>query len=138
MRGPNVVRTKRARLLRRSDNDAEQMMWSELRNRRLNGYKFVRQLAIGPYFADFACREASLVLEIDGSQHAASQRDRIRDDFLISQGWSVLRVWNVDALRERGSVLDTLLAALEGRLDRHVEAADLRFVAAAGYGEVLR
>ncbi len=49
--------TKRARSLRQSENDAEERLWIELRNRRLHGIKFVRQLPIGPYFADFACRE---------------------------------------------------------------------------------
>jgi very-short-patch-repair endonuclease len=65
--------------LRQSDNDAEGKLWNELRDRRLNGHKFVRQLPIGLYFADFACRELRLVVEIDGSQHAGDRRDAIRD-----------------------------------------------------------
>lgn len=53
---------------------------------------------------------------------------------MLSEGWSVLRFWNVDALKEREAVLETILAAVEGRLDRWIEAPDLRFKAAAGYG----
>jgi very-short-patch-repair endonuclease len=82
MRGPQSVKTNRARSLRQSDNDAEARLWSELRNRRLNGFKFVRQFPIGNYYADFACREANLVIELDGSHHAGSAYDRRRDEFM--------------------------------------------------------
>jgi len=134
MRGPQAARTSRARSLRRADNDAEMALWRELKGRRLHGAKFTRQLPIGPYFADFACRESRLVVELDGSQHFESEHDRKRDRVMVEQGWSVLRFWNVDALIERGAVVDTIVAALEKRLDP-VEATDLRFVAAAGYRE---
>ncbi|MBN9216396.1 MAG: DUF559 domain-containing protein [Mesorhizobium sp.] len=135
MRGPRIETTKRARRLRQSDNDAESALWAELRGHRLNGYKFVRQLPIGSYFADFSCRECQLVVEIDGSQHADNEYDRARDRFMVSKGWSVLRFWNVDVLKMREDVLETILAAVEGRLDRHIEAHDLRFFAAESYGE---
>ncbi|RVL14378.1 endonuclease domain-containing protein, partial [Sinorhizobium meliloti] len=75
MRGANERKTERARGLRQSDNDAEALLWSELRDRRLNGFKFVRQVAVGPYFADFACRDERLVVEVDGSQHQIGSGD---------------------------------------------------------------
>ncbi|ARQ56654.1 DUF559 domain-containing protein [Rhizobium sophoriradicis] len=131
MRGPRPKTTARARSLRQSDNDAESKLWNELRDRRLNEHKFVRQLPIGPYFADFACRELRLVVEIDGSQHADNRRDAIRDIFMTGNGWSVVRFWNVDVLRELSSVLDTILAICDGRLTERVEATDLRFFPAA-------
>jgi very-short-patch-repair endonuclease len=56
--------------------------------------KFTRQLPIGPYFADFACRQAKLIVELDGGQHAESQSDKRRDAFLAQEGWTILRVWN--------------------------------------------
>lgn len=127
MRGARKGVTRRARALRQSDNDAEQRLWSNLRNRQLGGFKFVRQLPIGPYFADVACRERMLVVEIDGSQHAGSLSDQRRNAFMQSAGWSVLRFWNVDVLRETDSVLETILAVLDGRLIEPVEAYDLRF-----------
>ena len=132
MRGPNRPVTNRARFLRQSDNEAEWKFWLEVRSRRLNGLKFVRQEPIGPYFADFACREMRLVIEIDGSQHAGNRRDAIRDVFMTGNGWSVVRFWNVDVLRELSSVLETIVAVCEGRLTEHVEATDLRFFPAAG------
>ena len=136
MRGPQQAQTERARSLRKADNDAERAVWAELKGRQVCGAKFTRQLPIGPYFADFACRENQLVVELDGSQHVDSQYDRRRDEFMVSEGWSVLRFRNVDALTEREAVIDTIIAALERRLDA-VEAPDLRFVAASTYREPL-
>jgi very-short-patch-repair endonuclease len=127
LRTADIRTTTRARSLRQADNDAEAALWSDLRARRLNGYKFVRQYPIGKYFADFACRDARLVVEVDGSQHAQSEYDRMRDEVMASLGWSVLRVWSADVLVERHSVLNTIVAALEGRLEP-VAAMDLRFV----------
>ena len=136
MRGPNTQRTNRARSLRKADNDAEKALWSTLKGRQLNGVRFTRQLPIGPYFADFACREEHLVVELDGSQHVDSDYDRRRDQFMVEQGWSVLRFWNVDALQEHDAVVDTILAALERRLDP-VQAPDLRFTPARNYREAI-
>ncbi|TWH01145.1 very-short-patch-repair endonuclease [Mesorhizobium sp. J18] len=120
--------TKRARQLRHGDNEAEALLWLELKRRKLGGYKFTRQLPIGPYFADFACRKAKLIVEVDGSQHAGSPYDRRRDEFLRGQGYSVLRFWNTDILKHRSSVCETILAALNSRLAEDVAASDLRFV----------
>ncbi len=130
MRGANQKRTARARSLRKVENDAEAALWSELRARRLAGHKFVRQLPIGPYFADFACREALLVVEVDGSQHADSEYDAKRNAFMNANGWSVVRFWNADVLRERTAVLDTLIAILDGRVNEAVLSRDLVYLPA--------
>ncbi|MEQ1943336.1 DUF559 domain-containing protein [Mesorhizobium sp. VNQ89] len=130
MRGGNSNKATRARNLRKVENEAEELMWYELRGRRLNGYKFVRQLPIGPFFADFACREKNIVVEIDGSQHAGSGYDRMRDETMSTNGWSVLRFWNIDVLTQRSLVLDTIVEALEGRLVGGLVANDMRFVPA--------
>ncbi|WP_217578171.1 endonuclease domain-containing protein [Mesorhizobium sp. GbtcB19] len=121
----------RARELRHGDNQAEATLWNELKAKRLGGYKFLRQMPIGPYFADFACRNQKLIVELDGSQHAESSYDRRRDEFMRGEGFSVLRFWNFDALKSTRSVCETILAALEGRLAEDVVAGDLRFVFAA-------
>jgi very-short-patch-repair endonuclease len=116
MRTRDLPTTARAQSLRAALTDAERKLWHRVRDRRLNGAKFVRQAPIGPYFADFACRESKLVVELDGSQHVDSARDATRDAFLVSQGYSVLRFWNDDALRAIESVGETILAALDGKL----------------------
>jgi len=130
MRGANGKRTERARQLRQIDNDAEAWLWSELRGRRLNGFKFVRQLIIGPYFADLACREKMLVIEVDGSQHAGSEYDRKRNEFMGMNGWSVARFWNVDVIAKRDSVLETIVAICEDRLAERVIGTDFTFLPA--------
>ena len=96
--------------------------------KRLCGHRFVRQFPIGPYFADFVCRSQKLVIEVDGSQHAGSAYDRGRDEYMRRAGYSVLRVWNFDALRHITSVCETILAALDGRLCEDVESHEMRFV----------
>jgi 2-isopropylmalate synthase len=96
--------------MRGAPTDAELRLWRLLRDRRLNGFKFRRQVPIGPYIVDFLCVGARLIVEADGSQHAESHRDQVRDVYLASQGWKVLRFWNPDILRNRESVLDTIVA----------------------------
>lgn len=104
----------RARSLRRNETEAEDKLWNIVRGRQLGGAKFVRQLPIGPYFVDFACREAALVLEVDGSQHADSEHDVARTKYLNEQGYSVLRFWNNDILGNPRGVADSILAAIAG------------------------
>ncbi len=117
--------------MRQDGTREEALLWLELKGRKLGGYHFVRQLPIGPFFADFACRKQKLVVEVDGSQHADSAHDRKRDDFFRTAGWSTLRVWNHDVLKHRTAVCETILAALDGRLSENVVAVDLRFVFAS-------
>ncbi len=90
-------------------------MWSILRDRRLRGFKFRRQVPIGRYVADFASYQAKLVIELDGSRHADSQRDRIRDEELRRRGFEVLRFWNTDIFLHRDSVLTLTLNAIHER-----------------------
>jgi very-short-patch-repair endonuclease len=131
MRGGNGKKTGRARQLRQAGNAAEIWLWSDLRGRRLNGFKFVRQLAIGPYFADFASRERMLVVEVDGSQHANSDYDRRRNEFMRINGWSVARFWNTDVMTEREVVLETIVSICEDRLAERVTGAGFTFLPAA-------
>ncbi len=121
--------TGRARDLRQNETDAEYRLWIEVRNRRLNGYKFARQIPLGPYFVDFICREQNLIVELDGSQHAESEHDARRTEWLNAQGYSVLRFWNDEILRERRAVLETILSVLEGRVS--TPCATTRFSPAA-------
>jgi very-short-patch-repair endonuclease len=100
----------RARAMRRAPTDSELRLWRILRDRRLNGIKFRRQVPIGPYIVDFLCVGAKLVVEADGSQHAENLRDNIRDAYLASQGWKVLRFWNNEVLQNGEGVLQTIFA----------------------------
>ncbi|ODN72037.1 hypothetical protein A6302_00662 [Methylobrevis pamukkalensis] len=117
--------TLRARDLRRKQTEPERILWNHLRDRRLEGFKFARQVPIGPYVADFACRDRRLIVELDGSGHADSAHDAIRTARLNAHGYSVLRFWNQELLDSPLAVLDMILAALLGTVaDR---APDIRF-----------
>ena len=111
-----ALATHRARALRRDMTDVERWLWGKLRDRRLGGHKFVRQMPVGPFFADFGCRGAKLIVELDGSQHVGSRGDQQRDTFLVGQGYSVLRFWNHEVANGIADVCETVLAAVEGRL----------------------
>lgn len=97
-----------ARRLRRNSTDVERVMWRLLRDRRLAGIKFRRQVPIGPYIADFASIPHRVVVELDGGQHGGPSDGR-RDMFLGTRGWRVIRFWNNDVLQNRGGVLEHLL-----------------------------
>src|SRR5689334_4415097 len=84
-----------ARRLRTDDTRAEAHLWIALRDRRLGGWKWRRQVPRGPFIVDFYCAEAALVLEIDGGQHAeAGDYDARRTAWLAASGLRVLRFWN--------------------------------------------
>ncbi len=117
--------TTRPRQLRKAATLAENHLWYVLRNRGLARQKFVRQLPIGPYIADLACREIGLVIELDGGQHADNETDVVRTAYLNAQGYSVLRFWNNEVLDNRDGVLLAILSIIEG-----TPSPDLRFAPA--------
>lgn len=94
--------------------DAEKRLWYLLRDRRLSGYKFRRQVPIGPYIADFVCLSARLIVELDGGQHAEqTKKDKVRDAWLKSQRFRVLRFWDNDVLANTEGVLQAILEHCE-------------------------
>ena len=108
----------RARALRQSSTEAERTLWQRLRNRQLAGAKFRRQHPIGPYFADFACIEACLVVELDGGQHFEADviaADKRRSGALAALGYTVLRFDNRQMLNETDAVLQVILDHLSAR-----------------------
>ena len=85
-----------------------------MRNRRLDGEKFRRQVPIDPYFADFCCLEKKLIVEIDGSQHAEQERyDAARTAHLNATGYRVLRLCNEDVLKNIEGVVEIIREALQ-------------------------
>jgi len=94
--------------------DAERALWRYLRQRQLGGHKFRRQVRIGPYIADFACLNPSIIIEVDGGQHAEARAyDARRDDYMRGQGFRVLRFWNNDVLGNMEGVWNTIVAELK-------------------------
>jgi very-short-patch-repair endonuclease len=119
--------TLRARELRQTATTAEICLWNALKNRQLGDYKFTRQYPVGSYFADFACRQRYLLIELDGAQHFENEYDQRRDAYLLDEGYSILRIPSADVLKNRDQVCATILATLEGRIEDFVNAHDLKF-----------
>ena len=88
----------RAKSLRKTSTDAERFLWRHLRTKQIEGLKFRRQEPIGNYIVDFVCFDPKVVVEVDGGQHAGSEKDVERDGWFQSQGFSVLRFWNNEVL----------------------------------------
>ena len=105
--------SRHAALLRKTMPEAETRLWHQYRDRRLMGHKFRRQHSIGPFIADFACVATQLVVELDGSQHAAAEdADARRTAFLVAEGWTVIRFWNGQVLTDMDNVLREILTRL--------------------------
>ncbi len=97
-----------ARDLRQKSTDAEQKMWTLLRNRKLKGKKFRRQHAIANYVLDFYCHEAKLAIELDGNFHKAAgakEYDAARSARLTEIGITVLRFWNEQVINDTDNVI---------------------------------
>ncbi len=111
---PNL--TINARSLRNQATAEERLLWVRLRHARP---RFTRQLPVGRYILDFACRTAKLAVEIDGSQHLdAIDYDERRTSALIGLGWQVLRVWNSEVRENPDGVAEAIVTAAAIRLGR--------------------
>ncbi|MHA1538640.1 MAG: endonuclease domain-containing protein [Alphaproteobacteria bacterium] len=103
-----------ARRLRKNQTDAEAHIWYRLRARQLGDWKFKRQVPIGKYVVDFVCKEAGLIVEIDGGQHAIDPgKDNKRTANLEENGYQVIRFWNNEVLGNVEGVLTEILRVLD-------------------------
>ncbi|KGD85830.1 DUF559 domain-containing protein [Rhizobium sp. YS-1r] len=109
---PPPINRRRARDMRMDSTRAENMLWQAIRDRKLEGFKFRRQVPLRSYILDFVCFEARLIIEVDGAQHAESKSDEVRDAFFQSQGFRVLRFWNDDVVKNLDGTVLTILAEL--------------------------
>ena len=111
-----------ARKLRARDTSPEEKLWEQLRNRRLEGLKFRRQVPIDRYFADFACLQLGITIELDGIQHEHMiEADRARRDVIEAQGFLEVRFTNIE-INER---LDWVVQEIRRVIDI-VRARDMR------------
>ena len=117
--------TERARRLRRDSTPAERKLW-----RLLSRYRpaFTRQLVVGNYIVDLACREVRLAIELDGSQHLDQQvYDTARTAYLEAKGWRVIRLWNSDVMSNPEGSAQTVLSHVADYLgDTHPQPLPCR------------
>jgi very-short-patch-repair endonuclease len=104
-----------AKKMRREPTEAEAAMWRLFRDRRLALFKFRRQVPFQNFIIDFVCFEKRMIIEIDGSQHASSDRDAARDTVLMAEGFQIARYWNNDVLQRPSAVLEDIFAKLAER-----------------------
>ncbi|MEZ5478964.1 MAG: DUF559 domain-containing protein [Thiolinea sp.] len=107
---------EKVRRLRRDATSAEQVLWGQLRNRRLVGYKFRRQHPVGSYIVDFVCFSEKLVVELDGVQHQEPEQmayDQVRTAFLEAGGYRILRFNNCQIISNLSETLQTITYALK-------------------------
>lgn len=112
---PRNASTAQARSLRARQTTAEAYLWAALRNRQLGGWKWRRQVGVGPFIVDYLCVEAGLVIELDGGGHAERlEYDALRTAMLRAHGLRVIRFWNHGVIEGREGVCDAILAACGG------------------------
>ncbi|MNS97229.1 hypothetical protein D3C86_1502290 [compost metagenome] len=115
-------RTRRARRLREELTPAETHLWSLLRNRGFEGWKFRRQAPVAGYVTDFLCPELRLVIELDGGVHRLREaEDALRDHRLAEAGFAIVRFSNEAFLHNPNILLDAirLRAAQMGKSPPH-------------------
>ena len=110
----NDTLTGNARALRKQMTKEEAKLWYQFL--RLYKPRFHRQYVIGNYIADFYCNQAKLVVELDGSQHCNPEEieyDQKRTKYLQSQGLTVMRLSNLDVMRQFRSVCEAIDMAVK-------------------------
>jgi very-short-patch-repair endonuclease len=123
-----VRRTQTARSLRRTQTSAEDLLWRELRSRRLDGWKFRRQMPIAGHVVDFACLSARLTIEIDGKQHLEQREaDEERTAKIAAAGYLELRFTNEDVLGRPLWVIEEIRRTLDTARGAPMRAPAPRF-----------
>ena len=101
-----------ARALRKNMTQPEIILWQCLRGEQL-GYKFRRQVPMGPYIVDFLCFSKKLAIEVDGVHHELQQTyDLKRTKWLELNGFTVIRFWNEEVLHSLEGVLGRIKRSL--------------------------
>ena len=109
-----------ARNLRKNSTIQERRLWNLLKNRQFYNLKFKRQQPVGNYIADFICKEAKIIIEIDGGQHNESKNidyDKTRTEFLNNLGYKVIRFWNNEIYEN----IDGVMLRLKEEINPHQE-----------------
>lgn len=106
--GASTTAYKNARRLRKRQTKAEEVLWQLVRNRKIANAKIRRQHPIGPFYVDFYCHEAQLVIEVDGSIHDVEEvqvYDKERQGYIEGFGITFLRFSNDEVLINPESVV---------------------------------
>lgn len=106
-----------ARALRNHPTEAERRLWSALKTTRP---RWTRQLLVGHFIIDLACRSAKVAVELDGGHHGEQiEHDEARTRYLEAQGWQVIRFWNNEVTDNLDGVVRAVLAEIASRASTH-------------------
>jgi very-short-patch-repair endonuclease len=108
----NKKLVRNARVLRNNMTRAERILWSRLRERKINGYKFRRQQPIFDFIVDFYCTELKLIIEVDGEIHSLPEKtnyDSKRDKILKINGYHIIRLTNLEVETELDSTINKII-----------------------------
>ncbi|MDO8877631.1 MAG: endonuclease domain-containing protein [Pseudolabrys sp.] len=114
-------RVAKARSLRRDVTTPERKLWRHLKRLQIGPSHFRRQAAIGPCFADFACHQKRIAIEIDGETHtsaSAQHRDEVRSRYLTSSGYRILRFWNDEVMTNIEGAMEVIHQTVAERDDQ--------------------
>jgi len=99
------------KVLRKRSTSAEATLWGYIKNQQLSGRKFRRQHGLGNYIVDFYCPSEKLIVELDGDPHGEYfqiEKDTVRDKYLESLGYKIIRFENKFVFQDPGFVLDQI------------------------------
>ena len=116
--------TGKRRQLRRQMPKAEVVLWTQLKGKKMQGYKFRRQYGVGPYVLDFYCPKLRLAIEIDGDSHfqtGAEEYDRDRQALIEKLGIRFLRFTNLDVYKSLNGVLEKVADTVQ-RIEKDAAA----------------
>lgn len=123
-RNLNPIAVERARHLRKTMGQAEKRLWARLRRDNV-GFRFRRQVAVGPYFLDFYCPKARVCVEVDGDLHVGQEtRDSQRDDYLLQAGIYTFRVWTIALYEDIDTVLEQINHVCAIRVSEKMEGVN--------------
>jgi very-short-patch-repair endonuclease len=119
MRGENRELVGKARLLRKFPTVPERILWSRLKEKKLDGFRFRRQHPVINYIVDFYCFELKLIIEVDGEIHSLpehKEKDLKRDKLLNINGYHILRLSNYEVETEIEASVNKIKAYIKSRL----------------------
>ena len=115
----NSELVSKARILRNNMTRAEIILWSRIREKKINGYKFRRQQIIFDYIVDFYCHDLKLIIEVDGEMHSLPENKKLdskRDNILKLNGYHIIRLSNVEVETEINSAINKIISYISENL----------------------
>ena len=110
---------RRARVLRSNMTKAEIILWSRLRSKQINGFKFRRQQPLLDYIVDFYCEDLKLIIEVDGEIHFLSEKtnyDSKRNNMLKANGYNIIHLSNFEIETEINSTINKIISYISENL----------------------